>query len=361
MKNLRILNRGFRMLELIPRRFARIQLPIFVALPFLAACGRGLEPSVEVAPPPPMPVSAEAVRATTDAYRETVPGQVKPVHAAVVSARIQGEIERLPVVPGQNVTRGDLLAELLSEDHEARVRGAEAELEAASQELDRIENLRETQAATQRELEAAEARQRSAEAALAEAQTFLDYATVHAPFDGVVASKHVEVGDLVSPGEPIVDVYSPDAFRLEVWVSESLVQSFSPGDEMDFEINSAGLSGSGTVDEIEPGVDSATRTVLVKVDLPNSEEIRSGQYGQVFVDSSPARRLIVSETSLLRRGQLEYVFVISGDPPIARLRLVRTKPFRDGQTEILAGLNDGETVVTNVPSDLRDGHQVEID
>ena len=330
-----------------------------LSLLLLAGCGRAPD-RAEADSGPALQVTVEEVRATTEANLEAVPGQVRPVRSAVLSGRIQGAVEELFAAPGQSVERGEVLAVLGSEELGARARRASAELEAASLELERVRSLIESNAATPRELEAAEARHRSAEALLDEAQTFLDYATVRAPFDGQISRKHVEAGDLVSPGQPIFDMLSPESFRLEAWAPESLARAIEAGDSIAFEIEGAFASGSGVVSEVGPALDAASRTVLVKVDLPRNSGLRSGQYGRLLLAGDEARRLTVPETGIRKLGQLTYVFVVAGEPAAARLRLVQTGLRQGGRVEILAGLNEGEWIVAEIPSGLRDGQAVEI-
>lgn len=331
---------------------------ILFAILFLAGCGRDSERPAEAVWGPPVPVSVEEALYKSLPHTEAVPGQVKAAHTAVVSARVQGEVGRMLAAAGQQVRQGEILAELVSDELGARLRRAEAEFEAASLELERVSSLLGSHAATPRELESAEVRHRSTQAAVEEAETFFGYTTVRAPFDGIVTRKHIEAGDLVSPGQPIIALFSPELYRLETRVPESLIALLSVGSEMAFEIDSAHLSGSGVLSELEPVADPLTRTVLVKVDLPDSPALRSGQYGRMLLPAGETRRLTVPEGSVLKRGQLEYVFVVSNDR--ARLRLIRTGMLQEGRIEVISGLNEGESIVTDVPSGLRDGQPVEV-
>jgi membrane fusion protein, multidrug efflux system len=324
---------------------------------FLTGCGRQ-DSSPAADRGPAVPVKVEVVQAETFAYREAVPGQVRPAHSAVLSARLQGQVSRISARPGQRVKQGEVLAVLVSEELGARARRAQAELEAARLELDRITGLIEARAATRQELEGAEVRHRSAQASQEEAETFLGYAEVVAPFDGIITRKHVDAGDLVSPGQPLIDLLVPDLFRIEAWVPESLTAAVELGADVRFDVASAEASGTGRITEIGATSDPATRTLLVKVDLPENPAMRSGQYSRIYLPGSETQRLTVPTSALIRRGQLEYLFVVQEDR--ARLRLVRAGRPESERTEILAGLAEEDIVVAEIPANLRDGQPVEI-
>jgi len=100
---------------------------------------------------------------------------------------------------------------------------------------------------------------------------------------------------------------------------------------------------TGTVAEISPAADSASRTVRVKVDLPEAPGVRAGQFGRLAVPVGEATFLFVPSPALVRRGQLEILFVAADGK--AQMRLVRTGKQTEQGLEILAGLAPGEAVV----------------
>ena len=101
-----------------------------------------------------------------------------------------------------------------------------------------------------------------------------------------------------------------------------------------------------------------TRTVLVKVDLPPVPGLRSGRFGRLALAPSADRAVTVPLAAVVRRGQLEMVFVVDGG--VARLRLVRTARQRDGAVEVLSGLAGGEAVAASDAAQLVDGQAVEV-
>ena len=114
----------------------------------------------------------------------------------------------------------------------------------------------------------------------------------------------------------------------------------------------------GTVSEIAPIADAVSRTFQVKFDLPQTEGLRTGQFGRVSVPVADAQSLTVPTAAVIKRGQMEIVFVAASDH--AQLRLVKTGKMVGGDTEILSGLEEGEAVIINGITRLEDGQPVTI-
>ena len=128
----------------------------------------------------------------------------------------------MPVVLGQPVKAGELVARLDAAEIVARLDQAEASLQQAERDWKRIAALFEQQAVTRAEYEAADTRRRVAEGAAAEAKAMMGYVELVAPFDGVVTKKWVEVGDLATPGKPLLTLEAPSELQLEADVPEAM-------------------------------------------------------------------------------------------------------------------------------------------
>jgi membrane fusion protein, multidrug efflux system len=289
---------------------------------------------------------------------EEVVGSVRTRLRAVIEAKVSGRIASMPVVLGQQVREGDLLAEIDAREIQARLEQAEAQNEQASKDLERMRVLARKEVASRQDLDAAEAKASVAEAALREARTMLGYARVTAPFDGVVSRRLAEVGDLAAPGRPLLEVEDRGELRFEADVPEALIGMVAGGDEIEVGIPAAGETFLGKVVEVSPTADAASRTFLVKLDLPSSPALRAGQFGRAAVPVGEAESIRVPTDALVRRGQMEIVFVEEGGKAV--LRLVRIgKEFPDG-VEVLAGLSEGDRVVVGGVGGLVDGQELEV-
>ena len=298
-----------------------------------------------------MPATLEVHQATED-----VVGTVRSKLSAVIEAKVSGRVLQYLAVPGQRVKSGDLLAELDVQEIRARLEQARAMLDQAQRDLGRQQNLIASKATSQQELDNAAARVKVTTAGLNEAETMLGYAKVTAPFDGVITRKLADVGDLAMPGKPLMEMEAPSNLRFETDLPESLLDRVKPAAQLPVTIPTLPNPLQATVSEISPVADPVSRTFLVKLDLPDDAGLRPGQFGRVAVPVAATQLLLVPRQSVLRRGQIEVVFVVRDGR--ATLRLVKTGKLVAGKTEILSGLEPGDPVVTSDASQLTDGQPV---
>ncbi len=322
----------------------------------VTGCQRSPAPSATTPSLPPVSVTLATVETHGLTATEEVVGTVRAKLRAAVEAKIAGRIEALLVAPGQAVKRGDTLASLDAREVRARLDSAQAVRDQAAKDLDRISRLVKDGAATASELDAVQARQRVAAAAAAETEAMLGHARVVAPFDGVITRKLAEVGDLATPGRPLVEIEDPARLRFEADVPEALLDRLQLGAKLPVRVASLKEPAEGVVSEIAPVAETVSRTYLVKLDLPAVAGLRAGQFGRVSVPTGEAAVPHVPMGSVVQRGQLEYVYVV--DAGKAHLRLIRTAKRFGGDVEVVSGLNTGEKIVAD-PSKVQDGQPVE--
>lgn len=325
---------------------------LLLPLLLLAACGRHAPPTVAPALPA-VTVQTQAAVLESHAATEEVVGTVRSKQRAMVEAKVSGRVLEYTASPGTRVQRGDLLARLDVQEIQARVDQARAVLDQARRDFDRQKQLITSNATTRQEYEAAEARVKVATAGLTEAETMLGYASVTAPFDGVVTRKLADVGDLAMPGKPLLEIESPTALRFEADLPEAILDRVQLGAKLPVRL---ARIVEGTVSEISPVADPVSRTFLVKLDLPPIDGLRTGQFGRVSVPVAETRLLLVPRRAVVKRGQMELVFVARDGQ--AALRLVKTGKTLNDRVEILSGLEAGEAVVIRDTARLIDGQPV---
>ena len=306
---------------------------------------------------PPAAVRVQTIEAVKQPAVEEVVGTVQPKLQAVIEAKVSGRITRLPVTLGQSVKQGEVLVELATQEVQARLDQANAAFRQAELEFNRTANLRKQQAATQGEFDAAQARYNVAKAAVAESEALSGYTKIVAPFDGVVARKLADEGDLAMPGKPLLELEGRAGLRLVADVPTLLAGRVQPEGKLVVRVDTLAATITGTVAEISPGADPASRTVRVKVDLPGTAALRAGQFGRLAVPVGEATFLFVPPPALVRRGQLEILFVAADGK--AQMRLVRAGKETPQGVEILTGLAPGESVVVEGAGNLRDGQALQ--
>ncbi len=296
-----------------------------------------------------------------------VPGSQQPRKSSAPCApnsrprskpKLSGRIASLPVVLGQQVKAGEQIAGLDTAEIKARLEQAEASLEQSQRDWKRTSALFEQQAATQAEYDAAQSRYRIAKAVAAEAKAMLSYAQIVAPFDGVVTKKWADIGDLAVPGKPLVSIEDPSVLQLEADVPQAIASHVQRGARLAVSVDGMNGALSGTVSEIAPASDPVSRTLQVKVDLPQQPGLHSGQFARLLVPVGESTSPRVPVSAVVQRGQLEIVFVLAGQN--ARMHLVKTGKRTGDEMEILSGLDAGDVVVVTGASQLTDGQPVNV-
>ena len=332
---------------------------LIAATSLLTACGRHKETretSGETLPT--AQVRVQAVESKQETTSVEVAGTIRARLSATLEASVSGRIEAMPVLLGQRVKQGQLIARLNAAEIKARLDQAQASLEQAERDWNRTSELFKNQAVTRSEYERAEARQRVAKASVAEAGAMMAYVEVVAPFDAVVTRKLTDVGDLATPGKPLIEIEDPSLLQLDADVPESLAARIEQGAELKIRAESLKTDAHGKVAEIAPAADRASRTFRVKVDLPADSGLRSGQFARLLIPTGERSTLCVPASAVIERGQLEIVFVaINGR---AQLQLVKTGKRDGDRIEILSGLEPGDSVVIEGAGLLRDGQPVEV-
>jgi len=189
------------------------------------------------------------------------------------------------------------------------------------------------------------------------AQIMRDYSSLAAPFSGVVISRTVEPGNLATPGAPLLTIEQDGLYRLEASVDESKLASVRVGQAVEVVLE-AGRKLNARVSEIVPAVDSASRTYIVKLDLPAVPNLRTGMFGRAIFPLGTQKVVAIPLAALMERGQLQSVFVVENG--LAHTRLVTTGRRTSDAAEVLSGLNAGETIIRPVPAGLQDGARVEV-
>jgi multidrug efflux pump subunit AcrA (membrane-fusion protein) len=161
------------------------------------------------------------------------------------------------------------------------------------------------------------------------------------------------------PGQGLVVVEAPGALRFEARVPESLAtRELSLTQPITVRLDGLDREIAGRIAEIQPSSDEATRTRLVKVDLPQLPELRPGRFGRLLLVTGSSMAVSIPVAALVRHGQLEGAFVVEADT--ARLRLVRSAREREGKIEIVSGLSGDERLAVDGADELVDGQRVEV-
>ena len=375
--------------------------PSIVAAAFAAGCAATPSPAAK-ADAPPVDVSLGRAEVADLSSPFEAGGVVRSRSTAVIASRVMAPITEVLVRPGGRVRRGAPLVRLDARDinaaearataalsaarqsagaAESDTRAAEAGLRIARLTHDRIAALHAKRSATPQELDqataslsaaeaqlgssvaraaAATAARDEAQAAMQGAQIAASYTVLTAPFDGLVIERGADPGTMATPGAPLITIEDPTAFRLEVRLDEARAAHVAVGQTADVSVGeTTALSTTWSPARIVEiaRLDAASHGFVVKIEVPDAAHVRSGQFGRARFAGPARRTLTVPASAVVRRGQLTFVFAADADG-LARLRPVSTGTIAADRVEVLAGVREGDRVVTNPPVSLSDGARI---
>lgn len=335
----------------------RIALLLPAALLALA-CGKPNEPapSSAVAPRPTVDVAVAAVEQDGSALGRQIPGLVSARDAAALTVRRPSAVVALPFPEGSSVKAGDLVARLDDSAQRAALAAARAEEDAALTDERRVASMVADGIAPKRDADSARSRREAARAAVEAARSELGYAELRAPYAGRIARIPVRVGDVVSPGQSVVEIEGAGGLELRASVEGEQLGSLRPGNRLPVRVDGVAEAVTGTLRSISPSGDPQTHRFDLRFDLPAAPGLRSGQFARVDLPlPGGAPRLFVPVGATFERGGLVGAFVVADG--IARLRWIATGDRAGDRLEVRAGLAAGEKVALD-PAPLVDGAPV---
>ena len=289
----------------------------------------------------------------------TAEALIEAVRQSTVSAQIAGRIVELRFDVGDSVKKGEVIARIdaraVSQAEEAslaQVREAQATLTQARAQYERSKQLLAQKFISQAALDQAEAAYRSAQARVAallagagQAATEKSFATIVAPYSGVVSARHVELGEMATPGKPLMTGFDPSTLRVVANVPQAEVAAIQAGSKARVEVPSIGKWVDAQSIVVVPSADPRTHTTRIRLELPaDVRGIYPGVYARAHFVVGRAPKLLAPRAAVVRRSELTAVYVIDAEG-MPRLRQVRLGEAVDETfVEVLAGLEPGERV-----------------
>lgn len=322
----------------------------------LAACGKSEAP--------PKATPAADVKAAPVEMREmdlsySAEAVIEAVRQSTVAAQIAGRIVQLRFDVGDYVKKGDVIARIdqrvvsqAAAASEAQVREAEAALRNARVQFERTKQLVAQKFVAEAALDKAESDYKAAQERVAallagagQAATERSFATIVAPYSGVVSARHVELGEMATPGKPLMTGFDPTTLRAVATVPQTEVGAIQAGARARVEIPSLGKWVEATRVTVVPSADPRTHTTQVRLELPaDLRGVYPGVYARAHFVTGRSPRLLVPRAAILQRSEVTAVYVVD-DKGALQLRQVRLGSASDENfVEVLSGLRPGERV-----------------
>jgi membrane fusion protein (multidrug efflux system) len=277
-----------------------------------------------------------------------------------VVSRVQGLAANLLTEEGDRVKEGQLLLNLEKEELRLQLEQAKVALQQAQGTYDRTKALQDRQMVSQQEYENARNQLDNTQVTLREVQLRLDYADIRAPIDGVVMLRSVEQGDLVRTNQVVFAVADLEPLQARIRVPEKRMTQVQVDQEARIMVDPVpDRVFPARVRRISPGVDPASGTVKVTLDVPSEGVLRPGMFATVrIITDSRTDALIIPKKALLLETDEDDVFVArEGKAQRVRIEL----GYTDGdRVQVVSGLEEGDQVVTVGQEGLKDNAAVRV-
>ena len=347
-------------------------LAVMVTVVALAACGANGKPA-ETAKPVLVVHPGGGPEAALTAYA----GEIRAREESPLSFRVGGNLVRRDVDAGDQVKRGDVLAELDPGDLRLQARAAQAQLAAAEAELARASadraryaKLAQQQLVSRSALDAQNAaytaaagQARAARAQMDVARNQAAYTQLRASRDGVIATRNAEAGQTVTAGQTIFTLAGAAGREVAIALPESRIRDFRVGQPVLVELwNAPGQHLPGTIREIAPAADPQARTYAARVNLNGdaANAVELGQSARVYVQDNGNRAALTVPLSAVQRNNGDPPSLWVVDPATRKLRLTPVKlgPYGENVVPVFSGVKADAWIVAAGGHLLREGQLV---
>lgn len=312
-------------------------------------------------PPPAVPVEAAKVVKQPLGDRVTAVGTLLSNESVVVRSEIAGRVKAIHFDEGRPVAKGAKLFTLDDSVYQAELAEAEARLKLAARNSERTEELYANKITSARTRDEAVSSLEIGKASLDLARVRLQKAVITAPFDGIMGLRKVSVGDYITAGDDLVNLEDIDPIKVDFRVAEKFLSALRAGQSIAVGVDAfPDHTFNGAVYAIDPKLDAEGRSVLIRARIPNDDQrLRPGLFARVnlTLELKP-EALTIPEQAIVPRGDDQFVYkVVDGK---AAQTKVQTGIRRDGQVEIVEGLDPDDVVVTAGQLKIRDGAAVKV-
>ncbi|MHA1558449.1 MAG: efflux RND transporter periplasmic adaptor subunit [Alphaproteobacteria bacterium] len=306
-------------------------------------------------------VEAEVVKLRSLTKRIVTVGKLRANQAVTIRSEIHGRIKEILFIEGGEVQEGDEIIKLEDADVLAEVKKAEADLMLREADFKRISSLHDKRIGATKDLDKAKAELEVSKSNLEVAKVRFEKASIKAPFSGAIGITDVSVGAYLQAGQDLVTIVDNDPIKVDFKVPEKYINSIGQGQTVEIKIDAfGGQTFQGTLEAIDSKIDTDSHSIALKAVVPNEKgTLYPGLFAHVhLITAEQGDAVMIPEACVDREGEIEYVWIVEKGK--ARQRRVLTGAREEGRIEIIAGLKEGDIVVTVGQIKLGAGVRVKI-
>ena len=346
--------------------------PVCFLIPLLLALTACSPDDAPATADTPLALPSTVVKSENLPVEYTAVGNIVSDHRVDISSKIIGYIHSIEVTEGASIQQGQVLVTLDDSDVRAAiaqarsaVSSAKAQLSDADSDLKRYQNLLKDESVSETRVrktrllrDTLRDQLAAANAALDSAMALRQYTSIKSPVDGLVLTRHRRVGELASPGVPILSVESQQGLLFQTYLPERHLNLVKLDDTVVLKLDSLPESVKGKVLRIVASADPVTRGFKVDIflpeELPGENTIIPGMFGRASFQLGSIRHPIIPTSAVFERGGLTGVFVLDSDKR-AHFRWLRLGRQFSSNSEVISGLIEGERILLTAQADLPEG------
>ncbi|MDE1920224.1 MAG: efflux RND transporter periplasmic adaptor subunit [Candidatus Omnitrophica bacterium] len=309
-----------------------------------------------------MPVVGIKVTRQTIADNMNLAGTLRARDAVEIKSKVDGTIAKVAFTSGQKVVKGETLVLFNQEKAKAALIEAELTLSLAQVTLNRYQELLKDGGVSRLEFDQAANQVKMNQAVVGEARAAFDSTVVSAPFAGVMGQRLVNDGQFISQGDSLGFLVNQDSMKVDFRVPERYISQIKNGAPVDFKVDAYPRDRfQGTIVFIDPTVDESTRTILITAEVSNPDgRLRQGMFAEISLTlHERPDAIVVPEDAVVFKGNKTVVYTVRGNQTVA-VTPVDCGLHVNGVVEILKGLQEGQTVITEGFQKVHAGSKVRV-
>lgn len=304
-------------------------------------------------------LSSATAKLESSAKEHVLDGIVEAVHKSTMSAEVSGRVTEVLFDVDDVVNKGEVILRIKNTEYKARLKNAQAALKEAQAnlkdaqlELNRVSGLYKDKMVSESvfdkakvQLKSSEARVIASEAKITEANEQLKNTEIRAPYSGIVVERHIELGETIQPGKPVMTGFSLEQLRVAVDVPQSYINAVRQYKSARL-IPSHELKNAMAIKDmtIFPFANPQSHTFHVRVNLDKGvKSLFPGMLVKIAFKVDETKRLLIPESAVVHRSEVIAIYIVDENNKI-KLRQIRLGHKFDDKVEVLAGLSAGEKV-----------------
>lgn len=312
-------------------------------------------------PPRAVPVEAARVNVGTIPMEVSAVGSLQANESVVIRSEIAGRVKAIQFSEGRTIDQGSILLSIDPAEYLAQLEQISATVELNQLNFERAKPLHEEKLISQQAYDEIGAKLKESQANLSLAQARLDKATIRAPFGGRLGLRQVSPGDYLQPGQAIVNLEDIDSLKVDFRIPELYFGQVKTGQTVNIRVDAfPNKKFLGKSFAIDPRIDEATRTILLRAHIPNpGGGLRPGMFARVTLGlGQRTNAILIPEQALVPMGEDKFVFrVVEGKAVLTKVKIGQR---REAQVEIMEGLGADDLVVIAGQTKIFDGAPVTI-